>query len=81
MANITIFVPDDVKKRMSEYADVRWSKAIRSIIEQRLSDFEEAERLAQESKLTPSDAGRLAAEVDNAAGRHAEYLLKHRGVG
>ncbi|MBI5036081.1 hypothetical protein HZC09_01940 [Candidatus Micrarchaeota archaeon] len=80
MANITLFVPDELKKRMAEHEHLRWSSVIRSIIEQRLADFEEAEELAKESNLTPEDVGRIAAEVGEAVGRHAEHLLKKRGI-
>ncbi len=75
MANITLYVPDELKKRMDEHKEMRWSMAIRSIIEQKLDDFEEVERLAQKSRLTEADVKRLADKVNEAAGKHAERLL------
>ena len=39
MANITLFVPDELKKRMNARTDVRWSRAIRNIIERELDDL------------------------------------------
>ncbi|MDP2932729.1 MAG: hypothetical protein Q8N81_01190 [bacterium] len=65
---------------MAEHEHMRWSSAIRSIIEQRLDDFDRAEELAKKSNLTQDDVNRFAAEVNDAAGRHAEHLLKKRGI-
>ena len=75
MANVTLFVPDDLKHRMDEHEHVRWSRVIRTIIEQKLDDFDDADRLALKSKLTEKDVRHLAAKVDAAMGRHAEALL------
>ena len=75
MANLTLFIPDRLKRRMKKHQHVRWSRAIRSIIEQKLEDFEESERLAQKSTLTVRDVKRLAAKVDAAMGRHAKALF------
>ncbi len=75
MANITLFVPDELKERMNEHPEMRWSRAIRSIIERTLDDFEEAEKLARKSKLTKEGVERLSAEVNAEAGKHAEALL------
>ncbi len=60
---------------MDQHKEIRWSNAIRSIIEQKLADFEEAQRLVQKSKLTMKDVERLSAQVDKAMGKHAEVLL------
>ncbi len=75
MTNITLFIPDELKKRMDEHSEMRWSRAIRSMIEQRLNDLEEFEQLVKKSKLTEIDAKRLANKINEAAGKHAEVLL------
>lgn len=80
MANITLFVPDELKKRMDGHKEIRWSRAVRDIIEQKLDDFEEAKQAAKKSTLSLEDVDRLAGEVNDSAGRHAEYLLKNRGI-
>lgn len=77
MANITLFIPDELKERVErQYPEMRWSRAVRNIIEQKLDDLEIANRLAQKSRLTLKDVELLAARVDEAAGRHAEELLR-----
>jgi len=75
MANITLFVSDSLKKRMDEREDIRWSKAIRSIIEEKMDDYEQAEALAKKSRLTEKDAEEFAQLADAKAARRAEALL------
>ena len=72
---MTLFVPDDLKKRMARRRDVKWSNAVRTVLEQKLDDFEEAERLAAKSSLTEKGVKRLAKKTDEAMGRHAQKLL------
>ena len=75
MANITLFVPDELKERMSEHPQMRWSRAVREIIEQTLDDFEEAEKLASKSKLTQEDIDAILPEINKDARKYAEELL------
>ena len=75
MPNITLSIPEETKKRMEKHPHVKWSNAIRTIIERKLDDFEEAERLAQKSTLTEKDVELLSKKVDKAMARHARKLL------
>lgn len=72
---MTLFIPDDLKKKMDAHREVRWSRAIRDLIEDKLDSFEVAQRLAQKSALTKKDVGELAAKVDAAMARKMEALL------
>ena len=76
MANVTLFVPDALKSKMDAHKDVRWSSAIRVVIEEKIADFEEAEKLARKSRLSQKDVDRISSEVDSASARHAEALLR-----
>lgn len=75
MPNVTLSVSDETRKRMLEHPEVRWSNAIRAVIERKLDDFEVADRLAGKSLVTENDAKLLAAKVDSAMARHAKGLL------
>ncbi|MDP2717957.1 MAG: hypothetical protein Q8P02_04400 [Candidatus Micrarchaeota archaeon] len=75
LANVTLFVPDDLKKRMDAHAHLRWSRVIRNLIERSLDDFERAKSLAQKNRLSESDARMLASKVDAALGKRARELL------
>jgi len=75
MVNVTLSLPDDVWRRMKSFPEIRWSKAVRNVIEDKLDSFEEAEQLAGKSRLSGKDTARLSKKVDDAMGRHAEALL------
>jgi hypothetical protein len=75
MPNLTLSITDELKERMDAHQAVKWSSAIRAVIEKKLGEFEEAERLAQKSKLTMADLEEIAKKIDAAAGRHARKLL------
>lgn len=78
MPNITLSIPDEIKQKMDEHPHVKWSNVVRSVILQKLSDFEEAERLARKSKLTMADVEQIAVKVNRAMAKHAEALLNER---
>lgn len=78
MANLTLFLPDDLKAEMDKHADIRWSSAVRTVIADKLGAFRESEALAAGSRLTQEDVQKLAKKVNHAAGRHAQALLHER---
>lgn len=78
MPNITLSVSEETRRRMDAHPEVRWSNAVRIIIERKLAEFELAERLARKSRLTEKDAGLLSAKVDREMAAHAKRLL-HEG--
>ncbi|MFH1246854.1 MAG: hypothetical protein V1644_00600, partial [Candidatus Micrarchaeota archaeon] len=60
MANITLYIPDELKHKMDEHREMRWSMAIRNIIEEKLEELAKFESLVKKSKLTEKDARLLA---------------------
>lgn len=79
MPNLTLSIADETKKRMSRHPEIKWSNAVRAIIEQKLSGFEEAERLAQKSTLLEKDVMLLSKKADAVAAAHAKRLLNETG--
>ncbi|MBI3587689.1 hypothetical protein HY995_01400 [Candidatus Micrarchaeota archaeon] len=79
MANVTLFISDDLKSRMDKHREMRWSSAIRTLIERKLDDLEEANRLAKKSRLTVRDVDELAASVNRSLAKRAEALLNEVG--
>ena len=55
MGNITLSVPDNIRKQMKHFSEVRWSEVARKAIIERLEILQLAEKLAQKSKLTEKD--------------------------
>ncbi len=70
MVSLTLSVPLELRRKMNEYPQIKWSEVVRAIIYRQISDFEEAERLAAKSKLTEKDVEELAAKVDEDMVRH-----------
>ncbi|HLC36947.1 MAG TPA: hypothetical protein VJK05_05055 [archaeon] len=75
MPNITIAVTEEIRKKMNEHPEIKWSNAVRAIIERKLADFKEAERLAKKSILTEEDVEKLSAKAASNAARKAKRLL------
>ena len=75
MRNITLSITDETKGKMERHPEVRWSNAVRVIIERKLHDFEVAEALAQKSRLTEKDVKMLSEKVNRAMGKHAKRIL------
>lgn len=75
MVNITLSIPKETRAKMTLHPEIKWSNAIRTIIEKKLGEFEEAENIAKKSHLSEKDFRRVAAKIDSAAGKHAKALL------
>lgn len=75
MPNITLSVTEEVKRRIDAHPSIKWSSVVRSVIERKLSDFEEAERLASKSKLKPVDFDAVSRKISQSAGMRARKLL------
>ena len=72
---MTLSFSDETKKRLGRHGSVKWSAVVRSVIEQKLDDFEQAEAMAAKSRLSPEDFTQISAKVSAAASRHAKRLL------
>ena len=63
MANITLAIPDDLHKRLKAHSEIRWSDVIRKMLENRLNDFEEMEKIVSKSKLTQKDVDEISKKI------------------
>ncbi len=75
MANLTLSIEDETKARMDRHRHIKWSSAVRSIIESRLDDLEEVERLAGKSRFTKKDANELTKKTNAAIRKHVKVLM------
>ena len=75
MPNITLSISEELKKEMEKYSSVKWSSAVRNVIEQKIADFEEAERIAKKSRLNWETWKQINAKISKNAAKHAEALL------
>jgi hypothetical protein len=75
MPNITLSISEELKKEMEKYSSVKWSSAVRNVIEQKIADFEDAESIAKKSRLNWKTWKRISAKISKNAAKHAEALL------
>ena len=75
MPNITLSISEELKKEMEKYCSVKWSSAVRNVIEQKIADFEEAESIAKKSRLNWKTWKLISAKISKNAAKHAEALL------
>ena len=63
MPNITLSIPDSLHKRLKKHREIRWSEAIRAMLEKRLEDLELMDDLTKNSKLTMKDVEEIGAKI------------------
>jgi hypothetical protein len=80
MANITIFLPDEVKARAEkQYPQINWSGLLKRMIMRELDELDRANALAAKAYLTPEDAGHFANIIrKDMAGQLEELLFEAR---
>ncbi len=74
--NFTLSLPDDLKKRMDEHDEIRWSNVVRNILEQKLDDFDRLEKLLSKSQLNTEHLIELKKKTDEDARKYVRELMK-----
>ena len=69
MVNITLAVPEELKKRMDLFPEINWSEVARQAFFQRLILFEKMNSLLKNSNLTEKDALSLGIKVNKSASK------------
>ena len=63
MTNITVTVPEDLKKELQKHDEVNWSAVIRRALVEHLRKIIIAESIANKSKLTQKDADEISRKI------------------
>ncbi len=63
MVNITLSVPEDLKKKMEESKFINWSEVAREAIRERIKQLQILDAIADKSKLTKKDAIELGRKI------------------
>ncbi|MDP1695851.1 MAG: hypothetical protein Q8L29_02990 [archaeon] len=69
MTNITLAVPDELRKEMEKFPEMNWSEIARAAIKKRILLLKQIKELTKDSELTEEDAIRLGREVNKAAAK------------
>ena len=75
MANITVSVDDDLKKRMENHPEINWSEVTRQAIEEKIEALEVMDELTSESELTESDVREIADRINESGRKRADEEL------
>lgn len=66
MTNITLAIPEDIKKEMEKFPEINWSEIARASIIKRISFLKEMNKLLKNSEMTEEDAITLGRKVNKA---------------
>ena len=75
MANITVSVDDDLKKRMENHPEINWSEVTRQAIEEKIESLEVMDELTSESELTESDVREIADRINESGRKRVDEEL------
>ena len=66
MVNVTLSIPEELKKRMDSIQEINWSAVARDAFNEKINDLHFIKKFKAESTLTEQDALRLGKEVRKA---------------
>ena len=69
MVNITLSVPEDLKKEMEKFPEMNWSVIVRGAIRKRVLLLKQIKEFTRDSELTEEDAIRLGRKVNKAVAK------------
>jgi len=77
MVNITLSIPEDLKKEMEQFPEVNWSAIFRGVIMKRILLLRKIKEFTKDSELTEEDAIKLGKEVNKEIHKRHEELRKN----
>ena len=70
MANLTLSIPNELKKMMENFPEINWSEVARDSIKKKIVQLNFIKTLRIDSEISPEEAINLGREV-------SELLIKH----
>ena len=64
MANITLSIPEDLKKEMENFPEINWSEVARDSIKKKIAQLTFLKGFQMDSDITPEEALKLGQEVN-----------------
>jgi hypothetical protein len=64
MANITLAIPEDIKKEMEKFPEMNWSVIAREAIKRRIVMLKKFREFTKDSELTREEAIRLGRKLN-----------------
>jgi len=63
MINITLSIPEDLKKEMEKFPEINWSEVARASIKQKIAHLNFLKGFRMDREITPEDALELGKDV------------------
>lgn len=63
MANMTLAIPDGLKKKMAKHKDIRWSNIAREVFEERINELELMNQILKNSEMREEDAETIGHKI------------------
>jgi len=63
MVNVTLSIPNELKTKMDNFAEINWSAVARAAFADKVSDLELLKKFTSKSTMTEEDALRLGREL------------------
>ena len=71
MPNLTIAIPENLRKELSEFKVMNWSEVAREAFEKKIIQLRILESFSKDSELTEEDALRLGRKVNEALSKRS----------
>ena len=78
MVNITLSIPDELKKEMEKFPEINWSEIARAAIKKRIEILRFFKEFTKDSILTEEDAIRIGRKVNKALAKRYAGIRKHK---
>jgi len=76
MPNITLSVPEEMKREMDESKFINWSEVAREAIRERLAEVVLFKSIVAKSKLTEKDAIEIGNKISESL--HRKYMKRYK---
>lgn len=78
MTNITLSIPEELKKEMDKFPEMNWSEIARAAIKQRIEILKFFKEFTKDSILTEEDAIELGRKVNKALAKRYTEIRKSK---
>ena len=74
MPNMTLAIPEDLKRKMDQFKEINWSEVARQAIQEKTTVLEKMNRLLSKSQLDETDIESHSAQIKKSV------LRKHKAA-
>lgn len=81
MPNMTLAIPEDLKKKMDLYREINWSEVARQAIQNKMMMLDQMSQMLSKTQLTAADVAEVSYTVKKrVAKKHRKYFESIAGI-